>query len=101
MDRKPISVLIREGAKLRPKWIGTFFEKGCSCAIGAALEASGVPYNENYRTVGELAAPLFPELFTSPTSFTDLGSEIYKKNDSQAVEMTREEIADFLEARGL
>jgi hypothetical protein len=101
-EGKPLSALIREGAKLRPKCTGTFFEEGRSCAIGAALEASGVAYNENGKAVSQLAAPLFPEIFEAPNTFTALGREIYRENDSLGgTHMTREEIADLLEARGL
>ena len=101
MDKKPLSTLIREGAKLRPKARGVFFERGCSCAMGAAMEAAGVGYDENATRVMAAGAPILPELFTSDEKFTALGEEIYRWNDSHDVEMTREEIADALEARGL
>lgn len=41
-DAMKLSEAIRAGAKMRPQTRGTIFSRGKSCAIGAALEGSGL-----------------------------------------------------------
>src|SRR5258706_3257598 len=41
-----LSGAIRIGARIRPQCEGSFFEDGRSCAMGAAMEGSGLPYRE-------------------------------------------------------
>jgi len=43
-----LSEAIRLGAMIRPKADGWFFLDGASCAQGAALEACGTPYDDDF-----------------------------------------------------
>ena len=86
-----LSEAMRIGARLRPQCCsGDLFVGGKSCAVGAAMEAIGVPYTENMGSYSPAAEywPFLPTLFGV---ITDL-------NDSQFC--TREKIADWVEAQG-
>jgi len=81
---------IRIGAKLRGQTRnGDFFEDGCSCAIGAALEAEGMQ-----DRVG-VAPTLWPELGFYIGPDQTLWEAIVLLNDNAG--WTREEIADWLD----
>lgn len=84
-----LSEAIRIGARLRPQCTAVFFSDGASCAIGAAMEATGIAYGDTPNT-GELHK-LFPAL-------DEFAMSIYAKNDDG---WTREQIADWLEKQGL
>lgn len=89
-DLLKLSGAIREGCKLRPQGFGNEWTDGKSCAMGAAAEARGIPYGR-FVSVG-WAASMWPSV---PR---DLIYEVAKMNDGG---MTREAIADWLEAQGL
>lgn len=98
-----LSEAIRIGARLRPQAIGVFFEDGKSCAIGAAMEAIGVPYTERmgctgYPPVPQMAVDAFHYILRDGERFTDFGVEVHRRNDRGD---TRESIADWLAERGL
>ena len=97
VGRLRLSEAIRIGARIRPQCEGSFFEDGRSCAMGAAMEGSGLPYRE-MREASQAAVAMFPELFLSGTSYTPLGRSIFMRNDTG---MSREEIADWLQSKGL
>jgi len=88
-----LSEAMRIGARLRPKCRLKMFHEGASCALGAAWEGMGFDPNEDPGT---------------HSSFRDIGERlgiseglartITGKNDSEC--MTREQIADWLEAQG-
>lgn len=87
-----LSEAIREGAKLRPQYFGAdYFGNGGSCALGAAYEA--VTGHGHYYADD---APTIEDLFPSLT--VELEMEIWDKNDQEC--LSREQIADWLEARG-
>lgn len=87
---KKLSELIREGAKLRPQSFGWTFKDGKSCAVGAAVEAFlGRP-----PTSVDLDAK-----FDMIPSLGGVYCQIAKWNDRD--HLSREEIADRLEKRGL
>lgn len=93
-----LSQAIREGAKIRAQAYSSFFVDGRSCAIGAALEGAGGEYDEHNAV--EPLHHRFPNVIACDKNgyrYTELGSQIYKMNDSGA---TREQIADWLEAQG-
>lgn len=93
-----LSQAIREGAKLRPKGTTYFFSGGKSCAMGAMAEGLGIRYIEGGG---------FPHM---PNWFAQLrmpacmeyerayGLSIWQDNDRS--DITREAIADKLEALG-
>lgn len=88
-----LSEAIRIGAKLRGQTrTGHFFHDGKSCALGAALEATGTPYQ--HFSVGPFS--LVNDRFALPFG---LDLEIAERNDQG--HMTREQIADWLESQGL
>ncbi len=91
-----LSEAIRAGAKLRPQCIGLFFKEGCSCAAGAALEATGTPYLE-YNKRSKLVAQSYHEFYATFLSrFPGISiGEIICKNDSAG--LSRESIADWVE----
>jgi hypothetical protein len=104
-----ISEAIREGSKLRPMLIGSYFEFATlpngeddaigSCALGAAYE--GATDEQSY---GDIAMDLrrhWPELFKFGFcgAETTLAAAIIDMNDSGLC--TREDIAAWLESLGL
>lgn len=96
-----LSEAIRIGAKLRGQCQGSFFEQGRSCAMGAVLEAHGVPYSDDGVWVAAQAFAILPNLMSRNGNgycYTPLAKEIYHRNDSGD---TREQIADWLERKGL
>jgi hypothetical protein len=111
-----LSELIRRGAKKRPKAKGAYFkqvEGGIgSCAIGAAVEGAGIVRKApgylnllNSDILSTLARKLGYDPFTRrvPNDGSIPGSNIfsYVTSMNDYTNMTREEIADVLEAKGL
>jgi hypothetical protein len=92
-----LSEAIRIGAKIRPQCEGAFFRDGRSCAMGAAMEGSGLSYDPA-RAASPAAVARFPELFFTGTHYTNLGREIFMRNDCHE---SRESIATWLEQQGL
>lgn len=90
-----LSEAIRIGAKLRPQGLGHAFKDGKSCAWGAAYEGVGGEYNESLG-YSNLVCDYLPSHFMQ--AFGTGEYSIACMNDNG---MTREAIADFLEARGL
>ncbi len=95
-DRKRLADYIRTGAKLRPQCKGDYWKEvdGVmgTCALGAALEAMGTDV---------LKATSVPDLGFFMEEFNlseDLVNGVVNKNDTE--EMSREEIADWLEKDG-
>ncbi len=90
-----LSEAIREGCKDTEKGIGACPEKGC-CALEAAARSitknSAGSWHKIIKTLNEL----FPELNANDSA---LWQEIVYRNDHTAA--TREEIADWLETKGL
>ncbi len=106
-----LSEAIRIGAKLRPQHHGALFAHGASCAMGAAYEArfgtpgpeawlcplmTGCPHEEMIQSM----EAEWPFLLRG-NGGTGLFGEITSLNDSPSRGMTREQIADWLEAQGL
>jgi hypothetical protein len=104
-----LSDAIRLGAMIRPQAHGRFFRDGNSCALGAALEASGLAvYDEEYsmdeqaplsdRLIVDHAA-LIHECPAGCSEFSHLphriDAVIVHLNDRH--EWTREQIADWVE----
>jgi hypothetical protein len=91
-----LSEAIRKGARLRPQGTGWWHRDGKSCALGAAYEALTGRITNDYSGVTletiHIMATAFP-------AFYALTHEIGKMNDIQ--HLTREQIADWLEAQGL
>ena len=98
---KPLKLYeaIRLGAMLRPKTKVRLFYGGGSCAIGAAMEASGIPYNTKLSF--EEAEKVFPQLLEisvrHPVDLfrSELKRIIWDLNDNCG--WTREQIATWLE----
>ncbi len=84
-----LSEAIRIGARLRPQCTRTYWHNGGTCAIGAALEATGFPVFRSTQGICEHIERHWP---TAPTG------DIYRRNDGGE---SRESIADWLEAQGL
>jgi hypothetical protein len=91
-----LSAAMRIGAKLRPQGFVDLFGDGKSCALGAAYEGATGKTCEpwGYGKVCEQ----FPALGTPDGFLSDLGTAVYRMNDQH--EMTREQIADWLESQG-
>ena len=85
-----LSQAIRIGAKLRPQCVGGMFVDGGSCAIGAAYEGltgkTGAGTRREYLVVVNHYGQAVLDM-------------VWRMNDLE--EMTREDIAHHLEARGL
>lgn len=118
-----LSDLIREGAAKRPQAIGVLYvgpdgdwpqrlaydadadrarEVGCSCAIGAALEAAGWEV-ESLGGDGPFGGNIWPAAWGEADEADDLLSDVYTHNDSLRYGdggMTREQIADWLVSTG-
>lgn len=106
-----LSEAIRAGAKLRPQSSDFYFEKQagvvCSCALGSAIEASGICTAEqatndpdfSYMEMADRLYARFPVLIEDVVEKLSLAHLIVGLNDSYG--HTREEIADFLEEWGL
>lgn len=100
-----MSEAIREGAKIRPQGVGTFFAAGKTCALGAGAEAIG--FSERalsmgcfedltqlysyLKSIGTCPVPECKEL----SSGTIIGRVVTHLNDEHL--WTREAIADWLE----
>jgi hypothetical protein len=97
VGRIRLSEAIRIGARIRPKCTGVFFRNGGSCAMGAAMEANGLPYFEGLGNRQE-AVDMFPSLFVNMMKYTQLAKEISERNDRGE---SRESIAAWLESIGL
>lgn len=93
MTPRELAAAIRKGAAMRPQGKYNYFADGKSCAIGAALEAVGVPYQD---TSGPLYSNQILGFFPNDKlQITDtLWTGVMDKNDSG---MTREDIADWLD----
>ena len=87
-----LSTAIRIGSKLRPQCTGRLFRGGASCALGAAAEALGMPYQE-----GADFNPVPNHIWDVFRAVPKM-EEIYARNDSG--KYTREQIADWLESEG-
>ncbi len=87
-----LSAAIRIGAKIRPQVRDVYFGDGGSCAIGAALEATGIL---KYGERGFGAWDRLVKLLKFPY---DLHAPISNRNDKGE---TREQIADWLQSIGL
>lgn len=92
-----LSSAMRMGATLRPQCTGDMFLNGRSCALGAAIEA--VTGRTDYYS-GDVPniSDFWPFLGRAGGLPSDLMNEITDRNDSG---YTREQIADWLESRGL
>ena len=87
-----LSQAIRIGARLRPQSLCGYFDAGRSCAIGAAYEAIfGFPMKSKTDHQGVC------DLYDKMPVIRGLAHSIVGWNDSG---MTREAIADRLEAEG-
>jgi hypothetical protein len=85
-----LSEAIRVGARIRPQCAIDYFLGGKSCALGAAWEGLGNPYDE-YE-------PLIAHQVTVRFSLPDdLAGSVINMNDNGE---TRERIADWLESKG-
>lgn len=88
-----LSAAIRLGAKIRPQAFRGFWSGRGSCALGAAAEGAGFAYG------GEISRDVFWAAFHTtrePLAFLEV--LITDWNDTHL--MSREEIADRLEAMG-
>lgn len=85
-----LSDAIRIGAKLRPQCFGVYATRYGTCAIGAALEATGRAPDQHCIAIEDVAG------FFGITQ--NLIVQVVGKNDVD--HMTREEIADWLESIG-
>lgn len=111
-----LSEAIRTGAQLRPQAFGAFFRprrrdgRLGSCALGAAIDGAELisdPWDRHAGELLELLRAEWPELGSDRCDLVEaLGSTtgpvvdaITAAND--ALEMTRERIADVLAAHGL
>ncbi len=99
MDKNiKLSALIRIGSKLTRQAFGQIEEDGNTCAIGAAIHAKTgeLPFkNSNNIDIYNI----LPELKTPINSKWNVRDFIVNLNDN--LKLTREKIADQLEARGL
>jgi len=97
-----LSDAIRLGAMLRPQTFGRAFRRGGSCALGAALEASGMDYNARRQRVDLFVAERWPwadiEADVSCPScharFMCAGQLVVHLNDAHS--WKRERIADWV-----
>jgi hypothetical protein len=106
-----LSEAIRRGSRKRPQAFGEYFEECeiegyqilCSCTLGAACEALLGTEEARKACIEDIEGTLreaFPCLSsTLEGERHDYCSWIIRLNDAK--KMTREEIADLLEARGL
>jgi hypothetical protein len=95
---KKLSDAIRLGATFRPQCRRTLFDLGSSCAIGAAYEAlTGINTTEGYNlSTSPSVEGLLARRFGVSMELLD---EVIGWNDHER--LTREQIADRLEAKGL
>jgi hypothetical protein len=97
-EQLQLSEAIRLGAMLRPQVKRSYFREGGSCALGAALESTGM--NVSATTDREIAArwPICDQLVQCPVflrPYLDkLGYIIVELNDVHG--WTREAIADWV-----
>lgn len=85
-----LSQAIRLGATFRPQCVYGYYERGGSCALGAAAEAIA---GEKYMDCSPLQ--VIKQRFNVPMAIL---SSIIRQNDAGR---TREQIAEHLEAQGL
>lgn len=97
-----LSDAIRLGASFRPQCRGRLFlQQGNeihSCAIGAALEAYGVTAHEFLLDPNTLPTMRRLGMLVEGDCASSLFKDIARRNDSG---QTREEIAEWLSAKGL
>lgn len=97
---KELAQAIRLGAACRPQAFGEYYAAGATCALGAAAEAIGVPYDKipvsDWHTLRALIVA-FPELIQKVprTKRMTLKRWIVRANDEWR--WTREAIADALD----
>lgn len=89
--QRPLSELIREGAKMHPQASSAYYIDGKTCALGAAAMAAGVmeivPLSYSQHTWGHI-----DDQFAA-ISAMEIGKTIIELNDDG---WTRERIADWL-----
>ncbi len=107
---KKLSDAIKLGSTFRPQCKDTFFKDGASCAIGAAIEAVGIPptfdrklfaktINERWPEVKEMCfCPECGEGHDSATTSCSVYATIAVLNNEHG--WTRERIADWLTSKG-
>lgn len=91
--KRPLSELIREGARIRPQAFGCYIEQGRSCAIGAAAEAAGATMRDYSGCLAVDGTWLMENI---PMHVQEA---IYDLNDTEG--RSREYIADWLAESGL
>ncbi len=95
MNYPTLPEAIRIGAKKRPQGFNVpFFDAGCSCVIGAAMEGSGLVNPDAISSYDK-----FWKTYPSINMLSDNWSRLIDMNDR--LKKTREEIADILEAEGV
>lgn len=94
-----LSEAIRIGAQIRPQCSVEFYDDGKSCALGAALEAIGKRDEAMSYRANEVAWPYewISKYFVLPEDFDELKDVGYLNDEG----LSREQIADHLEAKGL
>ena len=90
VGKAKLSTAIRIGARKRPQARLAYFERGASCAFGAAWEGIGGSYHD---PVWGLAGKLMKHFGIAQ----EVGQAVVRMNDSGE---SREAIADWLEAQG-
>lgn len=92
--QRPLSDLIREGAKMRPHARDWMFDGKGTCALGAAAEAAGA------MTIGGNEPFLYSldERFSAQVMGSGIAGRVAQMNDLGG--FTREEIADWLVESG-
>jgi len=96
-----LSDAIMLGAMRRPQCHGYFFEHGGSCALGAAIDSTGVKedYDELTRRFPELKRTMVSPIPLLSFRRQNLWEIIVELNDLH--DWTRESIASWLESIGL
>ena len=92
-----LSEAIRIGARIRPQGFFALFEEGRSCALGAAYEAvtAATCDPHDYIAVDQAFGRLLYGTWLGRVTLLDT---VASMNDRER--LTREQIADWLEARG-
>lgn len=94
-----LSQAIREGAKKHPQSIGSMYQDGKTCALGAAYVGAGGTWDweKPVHVIRSILFCKFPEL-SDHLNPSHLWHSITYQNDVE--QKTREEIADWLERQG-
>lgn len=99
-----LSEAIRKGATIRPQTFNDYWnslDDGYmvgTCALGAALEAVGIPLQAMCEDAVRLHFPETRRSWESVPGVITLSDEIEYRNDT--LHQTREEIADWLQEQG-